>query len=723
MTNAPALATSLGLYLLPCTAALLAGHGLLRLLGLKATPRATGLLAPAACLVLWSVLLALAVVLRLPIRTVTPWLWLTTLLLAGLGLRGLRSVLGEAGPLLVLCAVLPVVVMARCFWHGLDNCSGSFTPDGWSYVAVGQYLWTYSSGTEAGLVPLYQYASGFPAVRQVSSALLGLLSPLVRAGDTAAVSSLLQAWTLFVMACAVAYFWTVAAAQRGVVVAATALATLGGWVCNLVLASNFDNGLALACVPALAGLLLAPSRRRWLLLGMLAAALLYTYPELALLGLGMAGGIALPRLWAQRIRWRAGLSEAGLAACLAGLLLLPGAAPLGRFALHQYQATQTGSRGRPGEGFFPGLLDPRCQPAAFWGLGGEHSIMRHNRLRQAIGIGASGLLAVGLLALWRQRQWGLALVTVFLGLGAAWFAVAQGYAYGAYKLILLDWWCLAGGVVWGADYLVTRWRWPVLRIGTAAAAASLATGLLTQSLYPDATSKYCASPNRDCLLSDFRHVRAVKAIVGDRPLLVAVEDWLANEWAVYFLRDHPLHLKVYRSYMSALAPIIDQARRPPLNDIAWVLTDDTSRGRCGGPGWRLAWSADPYRLWKVEGGSWVLLGEMKNVYGLGWANGLPFFWLGQGETDLDILTGSAGEVTLTGRCLAGPSLTGPKTRRLQVRSSDGSRHDLTTEEGSLFSLTLPVPAGKSTITLVATDRPNRTILVPKEACFHSLKTS
>jgi hypothetical protein len=712
MTHVLTCAASLGLYLLVCVAALLAGHGLLRLLGLKASPRAVGLLAPLAGLALWSVLLSLAAVFRLPIRTVTPWLWLATVLLAGVGLRGLRSVLREAGPLLLLCAVLPVAVMAPWFWHGLSDYQGTAAPDGWAYIAAGQYLWEYSGGQEGGLAPLHQFGAAMETMRQVSFTLLGFLSPLVRAGDTQSVSALLQAWTLFVVACAVAFFWVVAAARTWVVVAATAIATLPGWVSNLIWANNFDNGLALAYVPALAGLLLAPLPRRWLLVGLFTAALLFTYTELAPIGLGAAGLVALPWLWSRRRQWRVGLRGAALAAVVAGALLLPKVGGLSAWMGAQYQASQGDSSGiRPGEFLFSGLLEPRFQPAAFWGLGGEHRVKWGHSLRQAIGAGLSVLLVAGLLAMFQKRRWGLTLATLLLGLGAGYFIVAQRYSYGAYKLILLDWWCLAGCLVCGAELLVTRPRWLGLRLGAAALALSLAVGLVAQGRHPRATGRYCASPNQNRRMADFRSLRNVKRALGDRPLLVAVDEWVAHEWAVYYLRDQPIHLANYRSYLAAegLAPVMSRARRPALEEVEGILIDSNSEGWRGGPGWRLAWAGGPYQLWKVDAGQWALLSDVRNANGLERVNDHPFFWMGQGETVLEVVAGSAGEVTLSGRFAAGPSVIGTKERRLEVRSGS-TRCNLTVRDETPLNLTISVPAGKSTITLLALDRPTVAVL-------------
>ena len=57
-------------------------------------------------------------------------------------------------------------------------------PDGWTYTALGQYLWQYPRGANGGLAPLYQYGFAFSETRFVASSFLGFLSPFFSFGDT-----------------------------------------------------------------------------------------------------------------------------------------------------------------------------------------------------------------------------------------------------------------------------------------------------------------------------------------------------------------------------------------------------------------------------------------------------------------------------------------------------------------------------------------------------------
>src|SRR5262249_28591416 len=153
-----------------------------------------------------------------------------------------------------------------------------------------------------------------------SFTLLAFFSSLTNGGDTVSVAGLHQAWTLFTVGCAVLFFW--AAVRQPVWPAATAatVTVLGGWVANVVWYNHFDNELALASMPALAGVVALYGPRdwsRWMLAGALLAGCLATYPEMVPFITGGAFLIALPWLWRERAEWRCWLRGFGAACGLA----------------------------------------------------------------------------------------------------------------------------------------------------------------------------------------------------------------------------------------------------------------------------------------------------------------------------------------------------------------------------------------------------------------------
>ncbi len=207
-----------------------------------------------------------------------------------------------------------------------------------------------------------------------------------------------------------------------------------------------------------------------------------------------------------------------------------------------------------------------------------------------------------MVALARRGQWGLAANAVLLAAAALWMAGAREYAYGAYKLIVIDWWCLVLAAVVGAEALVRLAPGGPLRWGLGAAAALVLLAVPIQRHSDTAsTAQYIDSPNRALSMSRYRELAGVRDIVGQNPVLIAVDDWVASEWAVYYLRDVPVQLAVLRMYLAMphVVPLIQRA--PPLDpaQIRYALTDATvDRARAPALGWKERWASPPYVLWE-----------------------------------------------------------------------------------------------------------------------------
>jgi hypothetical protein len=697
-------------YLSLCGIALLAGLGLLRLGKFRLPDRAAGLLAPFLTLLVWTLVLALAGVLSIPVKRVAPWLWAATVLLGCHGLLSGRAGLRSAGPILLYCVSLPVVVMAGYFWNGLSDHSGSISPDGWAYVAGGQFFWDYPRGTDGGVEPLYQFASIFNHSRYIAFSLLGFLSPLVRVGDTQAVGALLQAWSLFTMAGAVALFWTVFRSRTWLLWAGTGMATVAGWMANLVWANNLDNGLALAYLPAFAGVLhlLHPRAGRWwLLLGAMTAGILFTYPEMAFVILGGAGLIALPRFWRERSCWPAWLRGTALAAGLAFLFVLPFAGDLVSFVKLQFLISQR-NENRPGADLFKGLVMAKYRAGAFWGLGGEHQAQRLNRLRKMLGILLTAALLAGLVVLARQGQWGLAAATILLLCGSLYFLFREHYAYAAYKLIVLNWWGLTAGVLVGVDWTLAWVRRVRLKQGLVFLCCLLGGCMLLLAWLPRQAlaTLYFNNPYQDSPLSEFRKVVEIKPIVGSQPILLAVDNWLANEWAIYFLRDRLTYLATYRWYMDnpGMWDVMKRARTPALADIGWVLTDTSFAARSGmARRFHLAWSEGPYQLWHFEQPEWVFLTNVRTVDGMQEHAGKMFFWMDREPTGLEVVASRPGMVRFEGTLVPGPA--GSLPRRMLFTTAQG-RQFRAVLRGKRLIFSVPLQAGRNMIALKIKDLPS-----------------
>jgi hypothetical protein len=203
-------------------------------------------------------------------------------------------------------------------------------------------------------------------------------------------------------------------------------------------------------------------------------------------------------------------------------------------------------------------------------------------------------------------------------------------------------------------------------------------------------------------IAPYRGVLEIEPDVGSQPVIVAVDDDLANEWAVYFLRRHAILLLAYRGYMAQphVVPVMDQAEPVDIRAVRYVLSDAQP------PVHEAIWSRGPYTLWRIPPAGTAFLRNVANPNGLERMNGRSFFWIGGGETDLDLVATSAGEAELSGRFIRGPSLPGGTDRHLLVVSNSGTGRTFTVGEDGLRSLSVSVRAGENRIHIRALDRPS-----------------
>jgi hypothetical protein len=255
-------------------------------------------------------------------------------------------------------------------------------------------------------------------------------------------------------------------------------------------------------------------------------------------------------------------------------------------------------------------------PSAFWGLGGEHQIaFEHQNL---IALVLSVLAIVGALRFLRSREWGIVVAAAGLAGAAILFVVGQSYAYAAYKLISFDWWILAGLLVAGAECLPALF--PKARQQRLAKACMLVVGgtlvVVSNHGHTKTMLQYVDSRYRDYTLADFAQVADVGRITGGSPVVVAVDDWLASEWAAYYLRDAPIKLVTYRMYLAApgVQPSLAQSKPVALDQARYLLTDSSFDATSSG--WQRQWSSGPYQLWSAPDSAWVVSTLANNPNGV-----------------------------------------------------------------------------------------------------------
>lgn len=698
---------SLIIYLGLCVTSILAGRGLLRLTGLPVERRAALYLAPALTLVLWTLCLGVGVLGGGTVRQLWPIPWLLTVLMAlsGVWPEDLHLIKNEWAGLLIVM-FLPIGLMAPYFWSGLASYPGSPAPDGWSYIAYGQYLWEYPRGTEGGLAPLYQYAAHLNQARFIASALLGFLSPIVAsAGDTQAASGYFLAWTIFVFASSCMFFAVVTGLTGMLRSGYVSLAVFSGWLVNLLWANNYDNALAISFLPILAGVsgLIDPRQWRWNLgLAGLVAGVLYCYPEMAPFILGGAGLFLLPRFLTAgplRQRWL------WLLASTAGLTMVivaPFTLALIKFIWSQFGTAMNNPTGRPGENFFGELLSVRYGLVAWWGLGQEHFAadaligLGWGSSRFLLAVAFSILAGIGLVELFRRKAWGLGSTIILLCSGALVMIFYSVYDYGAYKFLLLSWWGLAFAVITGLDWFVTRSPMRAYRRGVQVGLVGLCCLFVYTNGLKVLAFERTISPGS---IQSFKQVEQIKAIVGNQPVIVAIDDAVANEWAVYFLRDRPVYLAAYRAYMAQphVVAYMDRAKADNPAYARYVLAD--SRGLLFQlPQNQVVWSGGPYTLWALPKTGWLLLNQPENLSSMEEKDGKLLFWLGRAPVIIPVVAATSGTMVIKADFIPGPSLPNKPDRDILITTNHGYNREVNFGPGEHY-LEIPLETGLTKISL------------------------
>jgi hypothetical protein len=493
--------------------------------------------------------------------------------------------------------------MAPAFAAGLTQFTGTISSDGWVYIAGGKYLWSNPRGVEEGISLVERWGAILKDHRYIGFSLLGFFSPLVKPGDTFAVAALFQAWVLFTTACSVFLFWATERKGPAIAYPATALTLVSGWMGFVVWGNYFDQGLALIFIPLMGSILaLWPVRdwRRWGMLGVSLAGVLYAYPAGAPFLLGGGFLLALPWLWRERTSWPIALRGWGIAFCVGLVLLLPAIPCLVIHLQENYQrATTTGDFVKYPA--FTGLLDWQSQPAGIWGLGLHRSphlsAMAGNLWAWILSL----FLLIGLGAQLTKSNWGVALNVLGLLGGLVYFLAREHFPYAAFKLITFYYWCVVGTVVYGGHALAPCLPWVgAKRLVTALVSATFILSYLSSEIIIGKDA------NQGMGRSEYQQIHQVGPRVRDASLTFAVEDAHANLIGIYYLDGLKLNVASHRGYMGIPVMLNHPAATAfTLNAPQYLLTD-------GSPvcGERLAkaakcvWGAGAYRLWELDRYKW-----------------------------------------------------------------------------------------------------------------------
>ncbi len=702
------------LYLIICFISIFAGLGILSLFKTTLEDSAEIFLAPLMTMVLWIIFLGWALLFRFTVMQVSLLLWGISALLAVIGLWHNIHKIQNQWYLIGTILIIPTLLMFPYFIYGIESYTGSWFFDGWAYITHAQYLWRHQLGQflDQNAIALLAPVDKFAAIhhdRFADMAIIAFFSQLTSVpGDTQAASGLFLSWGVFVFASTCALFILVKGKflNRNLQVAFIWFATFSCWMLNVLIANNYSNLLAISFLPGFCGIIysLALEWKKSALLSMLSAALLYLYPEMAPAILGCASVMLLHKLWQERSGSRIKVLLFPLMLIgLTILLIAPWLTLLRAFFASQLHAGLTMDVGRPGEGYFPGLLDIRYFLISFWGFcvplcgpgSGIWSMICH--------FGAlllTSFLLIGTRRLWRAREWPFLLTTFLLFCGALIMIFHFSYDYGAYKFILLSWWAVAFCTVSGVDSLRQSINPRYKRVFkyyliAASTTVALLTGIRVMSM-EQVTVKS---------IGHYKQVTEISGVVRDAPVLVNVSEPLANQWALFFLRnmnlfplggDHPY----FQS--SSIRP---DSKKINFQDCPYLLTDASDSL----PRDNLLWAKGPYFLWRLSP-DWCFIANSKfpAFYGMEDFGGRRGFWLGNEKVEFTLFAKNTGLASFDAEFYLGPSLPEKHSRRLLIAKSCGIMFSqiVTIEHDGWLSLTFPVSPGENRVTLEVLDRPS-----------------
>jgi hypothetical protein len=697
-----AIIAGLGVYLFLCVFTLLSGLGFLSIWRLKTEKRFLLFLAPVITLSLWAIFLGIAISVGFPVKQIWMFLLSLTGIFAGIGLmkKNCRPKFSD-WPMLGFIFLQPLGVMFFYFAYGIQMYLGSSLPDGWSYIAFGQYLWEFARGTEGGLAPLYQYAAHLSQTRFIASGLLGFFTIFTGSlGDTQASSGYFLSWTLFVFSSSCFFFALTQGLKSIYPYLYVSFCLFSGWIINLLWANNYDNALAISFLPAFAGLgnLIDRYKNNWVfIVGLLLAGTLYSYPETAP-PIFLGAFIFCNKRFILRGNIRSGIYMIIVSTSFAMLISFPFLKNLFIFFIEQVRIALSSHSGlRPGEGMFNELLHVKYALPAIWGFAPVFTA--GNVLHHLFAIFLTLASGLGIWVLITKKEWGLLFIFSLLLFGSLTMIVYFGYPYGVYKFQLLNWWLLSFTVIMGCSLLSTnlnslKYRWGFLLI---AGAIFVATGVRLFSL------------NRETMphsILDFKMIENIQNIIHQNPVLVRVEDDLASEWAVYFLRNHSVYLAGYNSYMALphVIPFMDRAKAIQTSEIKYLLTDEWGKGLFGAEkSPRLLWKGKIYHLYQIDS-PWVVLTGLENPNGLEKWGARQGFWVSQEKTVIHLLANVECQVMFSADFCPGPSLPG-KIERTVLIENGKSYHKVFTLQNDRKSFLLPLSAGGNQIFLRSLDQP------------------
>lgn len=597
-----------------------------------------------------------------PLASVTPWL------LGALALACLALLANSRSDLRGLLWALPALIFS---WLAVSDAAGTLLtqrfvsahPDAWSYDCVASYLLDHGRDQLAGMPLVDQFGSHLRNSRFSSSCLLALGKFVSGATDPFAIHTVFYLIILAVSYCSMAALAGLLGLARFWAQSTAAVSILAGWSTNALIIGNYDNLSFSALMPGALALLLQLIRSpfKWvrpaLALGLVTAAILYTYPE----GAALCGPTLLPLLVVALIQAKeAGrLSLLGrllFAAALGVLLWLPYAPTFITFLASQV-GMDADAVARPGTGNFPGLLADRFLPSIF-ALGTEYPAAIRNVGSILLAVVLGGLLLLGTWHMNRRHPWFSCSIGVTV-LIVLWQALLQRYDYGVYKALYCHAWLVTPALLSGCHGLASR----LPRSLAVTVLAGLAIAVAAERQHHRTSRVW----TQDTPLAPISGLADVKHHSGDAPIFLNVDEPFAQMWALTVLRGLPVVVTERLGYLAMphVQSTLDRARLIPANRSETLVLSEQLAGDT-------LWRNERFTLTRGAG---ALITRVDNPNGVEAVDGAPFVWIGHShETVLHIRAITAGDYDLSANAWwGGPSLPDTKKWTIQIADAGGNR--------------------------------------------------
>jgi hypothetical protein len=691
------------IFLFLCFVSVAVGIGTLHSLGCRKHNDPIFLSSPLIALCIWALILGIGVSLRVPVRILTYVTWGISLVLCLVTFKFYRY--PKLFSPLLACAGIALLISLPYVIHGFSNYTGSPFPDGWAYVAFGQYLWEYPRCAEGGLAPLYQFASRLCRSRFVAASLLGFISPLVGwPGDTQAASGYFLPWAFFVYASSCAFFiWK--RVSKFFVWGYVILCVVSGLLFTVMSGNNFDQALAIGFLPAIAGILESVNfaEKRWAaLLAIVLSSSVYVYPELAPFIFLSAFLILIFRLTQDKTPVASWFRLGAVFLLLFGMMVSVYSPTWFNFIRSQFSALQMANR--PGGGIASELTSQKYWFLGLWQLGGRIRTMKPvvafalDWIRYFGAFILTSYFLVGFVTLVQHKKIWLTTVQITLGVFVTYLLLVEQYAYGAYKVISLLWWLVSFTIVLAAQRLQKNSASGLIWIGSKYAFVCALGIMICVTLIRE---QQLGEIIRIKDIAPYRELQTIQPLLHNSPVGISVIDPTASLWAMYYLRESSTYFFSYHSYpdQAHVRPGMSRSQPVDLNEIKYLLTDAKDFQPENAD---LVWHNSVYSLWKIKAPP-CFITKIENPNGLEVLNGRLFFWLSNEATRIHFYAFRAGQVELLADYMPGPSSPELIQWKLSLRTDSGIADEVLIHKD--FRIRILARQGHNEITVQSLDQP------------------